>query len=125
MSWHFKSDASKFAPKLMLQNGKNSQGCVKICALLQLWPSVNAIFQNLDEISRRNPEIKGFLKHWQLRKSHTFSPFRGGGLPGVNMSEQGNASFKPAKTMRLVHAAKYDVSAMILQETQIRMFHNT
>ena len=41
------------------------------------------------------------------------------------MSEQGNASFKPASTMRLVHAAKYDVASMILQESQINLFeHN-
>ena len=43
----------------------------------------------------------------------------------MNMSESGNASFKPATTMRLVHAAKYDVSSMMLQESQIDMFqHN-
>ena len=40
----------------------------------------------------------------------------------MNMSESGNASFKPAGTMRLFHAAKYDVSSMMLQESQIDMF---
>ena len=40
----------------------------------------------------------------------------------MNMSELGNASFKPAGTMCLVHAAKYDVSSMMLQESQIDMF---
>ena len=41
------------------------------------------------------------------------------------MSESGNASFKPAGTMHLVHTAKYDVSSMMLQESQIDMFqHN-
>ena len=43
----------------------------------------------------------------------------------MNMSESGNASFKPTGTMRLVHAVKYDVSSMMLQESQIDMFqHN-
>ena len=40
----------------------------------------------------------------------------------MNMSESGNASFKPAGTIHLVHAAKYDVSTMMLQESQIDMF---
>ena len=39
-----------------------------------------------------------------------FPPFRGGGIPGLNMSEPGNKSIKPANTMRLVTAAIYDVS---------------
>ena len=41
---------------------------------------------------------------------------------GLNISEPGNASFKPAGTMRLVHVAKYDVSSMMLQESQMDMF---
>ena len=73
-------------------------------------------------ISDIYPELQGFVKYWELRKTHVFSPFRGGGLPGMNMSESGNASFMPAATMRLVHAAKYDVSSMMLQESQIDMF---
>ena len=40
----------------------------------------------------------------------------------MNMSEAGNASFKPGGAMQLVHAAKYDVSSIMLQESQIDMF---
>ena len=43
-------------------------------------------------------------------------------MPGVNLSEQGNASFKPSQTMRLVHAAKYDVATMLEQEKEIELF---
>ena len=71
------------------------------------------------------PELQEFVKYWELRKTHVFAPFKGGGLPGMNMSESGNVSFKPAGTMRLVHPVKYDVSSMMLQESQIDMFqHN-
>ena len=76
----------------------------------------------LDKIAKDNPEIKPFVSYWDLRKSHIFKPCRGGGLPGVNLSEQGNASFKPSKTMQLVHAAKYDVATMIEQEREIALF---
>ena len=63
--------------------------------------------------------------YWDPRRSHIFKPFRGSGLPGVNMSEQGNVTFKPSQTMRLVHAAKYDVATMLEQEKEIELFeHN-
>ena len=54
-----------------------------------------------------------------------FKLYRGGGLPGVNMSEQGNKTFKPSissQAMRLVHAAKYDTVTMVYQEKEIGMF---
>ena len=78
----------------------------------------------LDEISEESPEIKPFILYWHPRRSHVFQPFRGGGLPGVNMSEQGNKSFKPSSSqaMCLVSAAKYDAATMVLQEREIYMF---
>ena len=76
----------------------------------------------LDELAERNPQIKPFILYWDPCKSHIFRPFRGAGLPGVNLSEQGNASFKPSQTMRLVHAAKYDVATMLEQEKEIKLF---
>ena len=76
----------------------------------------------LDELADRNPEIKPFILYWDPRKSHIFQPFHGAGFPGVNLSEQGNASFKPSQTMRLVHAAKYDVATMLEQEKEIELF---
>ena len=38
------------------------------------------------------------------------------------MSEQGNVTFKPSQTMRLVHAAKYDVAKMLEQEKELELF---
>ena len=46
------------------------------------------------------------------------------GLPGVNLSEQGNAGWVTCQ-MHLVHAAKYDVATMMTQEKQVFKFdHN-
>ena len=80
------------------------------------------LITEMKQIADLYPELHPFVKYWDLRKTHVFAPFRGGGLPGLNMSEPGNASFKPAGTMRLIHAAKYDVSSMMLQESQMDMF---
>ena len=52
-----------------------------------------------------------------------FCPFRGAGLPSVNLSEIRNAGWKPYNTLRLVHAAKQDVAFMILQEKEIFLFN--
>ena len=76
----------------------------------------------LDELVDRNPEIKPFILYWDPRKSHIFQPFHGAGLPGVNLSEEGNASFKPSQMMILVHAVKYDVATMLEQEKEIELF---
>ena len=68
-------------------------------------------------------ELKAFIMYWEQRKSHVFPPFRSGGIPGLNMSEPGNKSIKPANTMRLVTVAIYDVSHMVYQEGQLHLFN--
>ena len=44
------------------------------------------------------------------------------GLPGVNLAEQGNSSWKPKKPLRLVHAAKNDTATMVLQGEELYKF---
>ena len=120
--WHFKSDVKNHINKVGPSHRERfSEICNEICRVTTV-SAFNDLMTELKLISDIYPELQGFVKYWELRKTHVFSPFRGGGLPGMNMSESGNASFKPAGTMRLVHAAKYDVSSMMLQESQIDMF---
>ena len=68
------------------------------------------------------PELQGFVEFWEPRKSHVFPPFRGGGVPRVNLSEPGNVTFKPNTMMRLVKAAIYDTAHMLHQECQLYLF---
>ena len=65
----------------------------------------------LNEIAEENVEIRPFVLFWEPQKSHAFKPFHGGGLPGGNMLEQGNKTFKPSlslQAMRLVHESDVD-----------------
>ena len=80
------------------------------------------LMSELKEIAEKYQELQGFVAYWEPWKSHVFAPFRGGGLPGLNMSEPGNVTFKPPTTVRLVKAAIYDVVSMLHQESQIYMF---
>ena len=57
-----------------------------------------------------------------MRRSHIFGPFRTPGLPGVNLAEQGNSSWKPKKPLWLVHAVKNDTATMVLQEEELYEF---
>ena len=41
----------------------------------------------------------------------------------MNLSEQGNAGWKPSATMHFVMAAKYDVATMLLQEKELFKFN--
>ena len=60
------------------------------------------ILGNIKKTGNEFPELKAFIMYWEQRKSHVFPPFRGGGIPGLNMSEPGNKPIKPVNTMRLV-----------------------
>ena len=123
--WHFKSDVKNDINKVGPSHRERfSEICNEMCQVTTV-SAFNDLMTELKLISDIYPELQGFVKYWELRKTHVFSPFRGGGLPGMNMSESGNGSFKPADIMRLVHAAKYDVPSMMLQGSQIDMFSAT
>ena len=60
----------------------------------------------LEELPKKHPTLHPWMQCWYAGSSHIFAPFRGGGLPGVNKSEIGNAGWKPYNTLRLVHLEK-------------------
>ena len=60
---------------------------------------MNSAKHELKKMGNEFPELKAFIMYWEQRKSHVFPPFCGGGIPGLNMSELGNKSIKPANTM--------------------------
>ena len=68
-----------------------------------------------DEVAKLYPEIVNWINWWHERQSHIFPPFRGGSLPGVNLSEQGNAGWKKWP-MSLVRAAKEDFATMVYKK---------
>lgn len=120
--WHFKHNLHL---KSKLVSEKERGTFTHLCENLCVVTTVTEYFQikkQLDIIAERNPRVKNFLGWWHLRRSHVFQPFRGGGLPGVNLSEQGNAGWV-CKTMRLVHAAAHDVATMVLFEEEMKKFH--
>ena len=120
--WHFKSDVKNHVTKLVPEDQDTFvKTCYAMCDVTTV-ADYNRLKQVLDDLAEQNPEIKPFVMYWDPHRSHIFKPFRGSCLPGVNMSEQGNVTFKPLQTMRLVHAAKYDVATMLEQEKEIELF---
>ena len=77
----------------------------------------------LDEVTKLYPDIESWIDWWHERQSHIFAPFKGSGLQGVNLSDEGNAGWKRC-IMSLVRAAKEDFATMVLQERCMHMFHN-
>ena len=120
--WHFKSDVKNHISKLKPEDQETFiTTCNALCNVTTV-TDYNHLKLVLDDLAERNPEIKPFILDRDPRKCHIFRPFHGAGLPGVNLSEQGNASFKPSQTMRLVIAAKYDVATMLEWEKEIELF---
>ena len=70
----------------------------------------------LEEMARKTLSLQSWIEWWDIRKAHIFGLFHHGGLPGCNLSEQGNKSWKPTGTMRLGHAAHGDTITMMFQE---------
>ena len=94
--------------------------CKNLCTATTV-AKYNVIKSQLDEIAKVYPTIDSCINWWHRCRKHIFDPFHGAGLPGVNLSEQGNAGWC-TRTVRLVHAAKYDMATMILQEKQLFKF---
>ena len=120
--WHFKSDVRNNINKVGAERRDDfAKYCCDLCEATTV-AQYDEAFYELQRIGDEYPEIKPFLKYWDLRKSHVFGPFRGCGIPGVNLSEAANKSFKPPQRLSLVEAAKYDVATMMWQETQLDLF---
>ena len=83
---------------------------------------VNVLKAKLDEIAKIALALEKWIEWWYLRRSHIFGPFRTPGLPGVNLAEYSNSSWKPKKPLQLVHAAKNDTATMVLQEEELYEF---
>ena len=97
--WHFKSDIHKQAQKVGVnKRDQFEEICNEMCCVMTV-AGFNMLMAELKEIAEKYQELQGFVAYWEPRKGHVFAPFRGGGLPGLNMSEPGNVTFKPPTTI--------------------------
>ena len=120
--WHFKNNTIQKARQV----GPDMRELfTKLCKSLWTVTTVakyKIIKSQLDEIGKAYLEIESWINWWNEWHKNIFGPFCCGGLPGVNVSEQGNAGWR-TRTMRLIHAAKYDVPSMILQNKKLFKFN--
>ena len=119
--WHFKHDVKNKLSLILPEHREIfNKNCDRLCTVTSVI-GYKILKRRLDAIGRCSPPIQSWIKWWHQRRHHIFPPFRGAGLPGCNLSEQGNSSLR-CVTMRLVAAAKKDVATMILQEKEIYKF---
>ena len=64
--------------------------CKNLCTATTV-VKYNVIKSQLDEIAKVYPGIESWIDWWHEQRKHMFGPFHGAGLPGVNLSKQGNA----------------------------------
>ena len=120
--WHFKNDVNRHSKDVSPDmRGLFISLCHKLCACTTV-AKYKILKSCLDDIGNRNPAIKNMDPVvGMIDRSHIFTPYGEEALPGVNLSEQGNAGWVTHQ-MQLVHAAKYDVSTMMTQEKQVFKF---
>ena len=119
--WHFKNDVNRHSKDVSPDMRELFISlCHKLCACTTV-AKYKILKSHLDDIGNMNPAIQRWIQWWDDRRSHIFTPYRGGGLPGINLSEQGNAGWVTCQ-MHLVHAAKYDVATMMTQEKHVFKF---
>ena len=88
--WHFRSDATKKAMRLPADmKDVFTQICEKLCKSTTTASQYNLLKGQLDQLAKNQPILEPWIKWWDARKAHIFAPFRGAGLPGVNLSEIG------------------------------------
>ena len=93
--------------------------CHKLCACITV-AKYKILKSCLDDIGNTNPAIKKWIQWLDDRRSHIFTPYRGGGLPGVNLSEQGNAGWVTCQMQPIMLLSM--VSTMMTQEKQVFKF---
>ena len=95
--------------------------CKQLCTVTTV-AKYKILKGRLEEMAETVPTLYSWIEWWDDGKAHIFGPYRGGDLPGCNLSEQGNAQWKPTNTMQLVHVVRDDVSSMIFQEVKVYLF---
>ena len=120
--FHFKTDMLKKANTIPDEEIREifTVTCTKMCSVTTV-SHYHLLKGKLNELSKLFPMLESWIHWWHQRRSHVFPPFRGTGIPGVNLSEQGNSSLKVAHALRLVNAAKDDVCLMIMQDREIQL----
>ena len=95
--------------------------CKQLCTVTTV-AKYKILKGRLEEMAEIVPTLYSWIEWWNDRRAHIFGPYRGWGLLGCNLSEQGNAQWKPTNTMWLVHDACDEVSSMIFQEVKVYLF---
>ena len=91
--FHFKNSVNQRSIKMSNDDqGTFKHICKKLCEVTTV-AMYYVLKGRLDEMSKKYEFLQPWIDWWHERHSHIFGPFRGGGLPGVNLSEQGNSKW--------------------------------
>ena len=118
--FHFKQQIQKKKNEVGMLRETFIETCKQLCTVTTV-AKYKILKGRLEEMAETVPTLYSWIEWWDDRRAQIFGPYRGGGLLGCNLSEQGNAQWKPTNTMQLVHAACDDVSR-IFQEVKVYLF---
>ena len=108
--FHFKNSVKQQSNKMSNDDqGTFKHICKKLCEVTTV-AMYYFLKGCLDEMSKKYEFLEPWIDWCHERHSNIFCPFRGGGLPGINLSEQGNSKWVRQNTTCLVHAAHDDVA---------------
>ena len=87
-------------------------------------PEFDLLYAQMNEIVDKSPEAGNFLDWHYVRRLRTFPAFRAALHSGLNMTEIGNALWKPEHKLALMVAASNDINRMMQLEADYRKFRS-
>ncbi len=80
------------------------------------------ILHKLEELSEKHPSLCTWLEFWDTRREHLFPAFKVKNSPKANLTEVGNALWKPPKPLFLVEAVNNECTVLLCQVADVKAF---
>lgn len=95
--------------------------CFQLCSCTTV-AKYDELMAVLEKYISLYPQIESFVRWWDARKYHVFTPFRRYGHVASTLAEPGNAMCKRRNQLYLLEAAKDDVRTMTIQVEDYKAF---
>ena len=122
--WHFMRNMNEHKFEIDERFRQDFMKYAEDLCTVKTIPEFDLLYAQMNEIVDKSPEAGNFLDWHYVRRLRTFPAFRAALHSGSNITEIGNALWKPEHKLALVVAASNDINRMIQLEADYRKFRS-